>query len=433
MIAPRNRLLFWFALVALPFSILAGALPSALGICVAIIAALLFLVLLDALLSRGTLQGIRMDTPPISRLYLEKDGQIELRLENPAGRLRALRLALPLPDEFAIFCDELDLALPEDAEWSKLSWGCRPRKRGSYPLRVAYLESASPLGFWTARKSLPLLGEIRVFPNMQKERKGLDLMFCGAFGSHAQRQIGKGREFEKLRDYVPGDGSDDIHWKATARRGRPITKIFQVERTQEVYVAIDASRLSAREDAIERHLSAALLLGQAAEQQGDLFGLISFSDRVEQFVRASHGSSHYKACRDAIYAQQPRPFNPDFDELCTFLRLRLRRRSLVIFLTVLDDPVLAEDFLRNVELVARQHLVVVGMMRPSGISRMFSDPVSHTDELYERLGSHLRWHNLEQLGKQLHRRGVKFLLFDGEQMGLRVVSEYLNIKKRQLL
>ena len=119
------------------------------------------------------------------------------------------------------------------------------------------------------------------------------------------RQIGRGREFEKLREYVPGDGSDEIHWKATARRGRPITKVFQVERTQEIYVVIDASRLSARpagdETALERSIAAALIVGAAAERRGDLFGLAAFSHQVEAFTRARNGKSHYAACRDAIY------------------------------------------------------------------------------------------------------------------------------------
>ncbi len=433
MISPRNRLLFWFALVALPFSVLAGVHPSTFGIGVALIAALVFLVILDGLLSRGVLNGIGLDAPAVSRLRLEKDAQIELRMRNPDCRPRTLRVALPLPGEFFVSRDEVEVALPGGAEWSRLPWACRPEKRGSYPLHAVHVEASSPLGFWNIRTRLPLRGEIRVYPDLQKERKGLDLMFRGAFGAHAQRQIGKGREFEKLREYVAGDGSEDIHWKATARRGQPITKVFQIERTQEVYVAVDASRLSAREEAVERHLSSALLLGLAAEQQGDLFGLLSFSDRVENFVRARSGFSHYQACRDAIYAIQPRMVNPDFDEVCTFIRLRLRRRSLVIFLTVLDDPVLAGSFLRNVELVARQHLVMVGMMRPSGIFPMFCDPVSHTEDLYGRLGSHLRWHNLEELGRQLRRRGAKWMLFDSERMGLRLVSEYLNIKKRQIL
>ena len=57
-----------------------------------------------------------------------------------------------------------------------------------------------------------------------------------------------------------------MHWKGTAKRGRPITKIFQVERTQEIYVIVDASRLSQRPvvhdgktvTTLERHLTAQL-------------------------------------------------------------------------------------------------------------------------------------------------------------------------------
>ena len=78
---------------------------------------------------------------------------------------------------------------------------------------------------------------------------------------------------------------------------------------------------------LERFLTAALVLGLAAEQQGDLFGLVAFSDKIESFVRAKNGKAHYSACRDALYTLQPRIVTPDFEELCTFLRLRLRRRG----------------------------------------------------------------------------------------------------------
>jgi uncharacterized protein (DUF58 family) len=433
MIAPRNRLLFWFAVIAVPFSVLAGAVPETLGLCLAIITALGAVAVIDAFLSSRGLQGVAVDVPPVSRMNLEKDSQVEMRLRNPDAHARSLRVALSLPGEFSSPYDEIVVGLPEGAEWSHLPWLCRPSRRGNFALQAAYVETASPLGFWNLRRTLPLQGEIRVYPNLQKEQKGLGLLFHGALGAHSQRQVGKGREFEKLRDYVPGDGMEDIHWKATARRGRPITKVFQIERTQEVYVAIDASRLSAREDAIERQLSAALLLGMAAEQQGDLFGLLSFSDQVERFVRARSGTAHYQACREAIYALQPREVNPDFDEVCSFIRLRLRRRALVIFLTALDDPVLQEDFVRNIELVARQHLVIVGMMKPAGLAPLFSEPITGTDQLYEKLGGHMRWHNLEELSRVLQRRGVKFVLFESERMGLNLVSEYLNVKKRQIL
>ena len=190
------------------------------------------------------------------------------------------------------------------------------------------------------------------------------------------RQIGRGREFEKLREYVPGDGFDEIHWKATARRGRPITKVFQVERTQEIYVVIDASRLSARpagdETVLERAIAAALIVGAAAERRGDLFGLAAFSTRWKRSpARATEGALRRLPRCDL--SAPAAPGSPDFDEIATFLRLRLRRRALLLFLTSLDDPVLAENFARATELLARRHLVMAGMLRPPSAQPLFHD------------------------------------------------------------
>jgi uncharacterized protein (DUF58 family) len=284
----------------------------------------------------------------------------------------------------------------------------------------------------------------------------------GNFGAHAQRQVGKGRDFEKLRDYVHGDDFDEIHWKATAKRGRPVTKVFQIERTQEVYVVIDGSRLGARtmqrrepkadapmaaaEDLrdpldpahsssiLERFVTAALVLGLAAEQQGDLFGLLTFSDRVQQFVRAKNGKAHYTACRDAIYALQPRIVTPDFDELCSFIRLRLRRRALLVFLTSLDDPVLAEGFVHSLDLVCRQHLVLVNMLQPPGAVPLFSDPnVASLEGIYRHLGGHILWHQLCELEKILQRRGVRFSLLANERLSAQLVAQYVDVKRRQLI
>ena len=53
--------------------------------------------------------------------------------------------------------------------------------------------------------------------------------------------------------------------------------------------------------------------------------------------------------------------SPDFDELMTFLRLHLRRRALLVFMTALDDPVLAEGFVRHLDQISRQHVVIVNM------------------------------------------------------------------------
>ena len=55
-----------------------------------------------------------------------------------------------------------------------------------------------------------------------------------------------GREFDSLREYREGDELRDISWTATARRRHLITRVFQMERSQNVWLVLDAGRLSSR-------------------------------------------------------------------------------------------------------------------------------------------------------------------------------------------
>jgi uncharacterized protein (DUF58 family) len=481
MIVPRNRLLLWVAVVVLPFALLGAVEPSATILSLVAIGALVAVAVVDAVGARASLAGLSLELPDVARMSKDREAKLEVRIRNQRQKARTLRLALALPGEIHSVQEEATVALPGETEWSRFTWLCVPRRRGNYRVEAGCIETGSPFGFWAARKQVPARSEIRVYPDLLTERKHLAALFLhrGSFGAHAQRQIGKGREFEKLREYVPGDGYDEIHWKATAKRGRPITKVFQIERTQEVYVVIDASRLSARlvppvpgapgrrpspgaatlpgepassspnvfsptgmsapEDGsapttLERFVTAALMLGLVAEQQGDLFGLLTFTNKIESFIRAKNGQAHYSACRDALYTLQPRLVTPDYDELCTFIRLRLRRRSLLVVLTALDDPALAESFVRNVDLIRRQHLVLVNMLPPPRVAPVFSNPnLSSVDELYEHLGGHLLWRNLRELEKVLQRRGVRFSLLKNERLSAELVSQYLSVKRRQML
>ncbi|HVM60815.1 MAG TPA: DUF58 domain-containing protein [Verrucomicrobiae bacterium] len=442
MIVPRSRLLFWVAIVVMPFSLLGAVLPTGTLLSVLVIASLVFLVVLDAALAYNGLQGIHVKLPDVVRLTKDVENAIDLQIENDRGDSLELRLGLAFPREIASPHEDLLARVRAGTRFSRISWPCTPLQRGIYNLDACYLERASSFGFWSVRTAVPAHAEIRVYPNLLSERKNLAAVFLrrGNFGIHAQRQIGQGRDFEMLRDYIPGDGMEEIHWKATAKRGRPVTKLFQIERTQEVYVIVDASRLSARTAmptnsvVLERFITAALVLGLVAEQQGDLFGISSFGDRVQNFIRASGGKEHYGACRDALFTLQPQMVTPDFDGLCTFIRLRLRRRALLVILTSLDDPILAENFARNVELICHQHLVLVGMLRPPTARPIFADGrVTSADDVYQALGGHILWHDLRELERSLQRRGVQFSQLDDERMAVQLVSQYIDIKRRQLL
>ncbi len=451
MIAPRSQLLFWAAAIVLPFSLLGAVEPAVARPAFVCIGAAALAAVVDAIGARRSLAGIGLSLAAIIRMTKDRDAKIEIRIRNERRRAAPLRIALDLPGEISSPSDEIETLLPKDSEWSAVEWPCLPVKRGGYKLETVYIEGRSSLGLWAVRKSIPARSEIRVYPNLIQDRNELAALFLnrGALGLHAQRQVGKGREFEKLREYLPGDSFDEIHWKASARRGRPVTKVFRVERAQEIYVVIDASRLSARETVsqgalprsarstnsdLERFVTAALVLGLAAEKQGDLFGLLAFTDRVEAFVRAQSGKGHYAACRDALYTLQPKSATPDFEDVCSFIRLRIRRRALLIFLTSLDDPALAESFIRDVELIRRHHVVLVNMLTPSGAGPLFSTPdADSADDLYKRLGGHFVWRDLQEIEAILHSRGVQFSRLSNERLSAELVSQYVGVKQRQLL
>ncbi len=456
MIIPRTRLLIWFALIAIPFATLGGVVPGAAGIAVALIALFALAVATDAWLASRSLRGISLELTPLLRTTQDRPFSIGVRVGNPSTVARLVRIALAFPPEVFPAADDLLITLPGESEWSTFDWSCTGRQRGKFQISSARVEARSPLGFWAHWKTVPAQAEVRVYPSLARERKNLAALFLnrGAFGIHAQRQVGRGRDFEKLRDYVAGDSIEDVHWKATAKRGHPVTKVYQIERTQEVYVIIDASRLSGRKvgraessessplstlnpepsTSLERFITAALILGQAAEQQGDLFGLLTFSDKIETFLRARNGPAHYHACRDALYTLQAREVAPDFDELSTFIRLRMRRRALLLFLTSLDDPVAAESFVRNIDLVCRQHLVIVNVLQPSEVRPIFTnDSVNRAGEIYGELAGHLRWHALRELEKVLQRRGVRLGMLPSERLAVDLVSQYVGVKQRQLI
>jgi uncharacterized protein (DUF58 family) len=420
-------------------------------------AAMVVFVLYDAIKALGQLSGIRITLPEIVRLSKFREGDIDVHIENDGMQMRRIRLGFSFPREIYTPRRDMVTVLSADSNLSFLRWPCKGLKQGTYLLDTCFLQASSPVGFWTIRRSLPTYSEVRVYPNLMVEKKNLTSLFLNrGLGIHAQRQVGKGREFEQLREYFPGDCFEDIHWKATAKRGEPITKVYQIERTQQIYLIVDSSRLSARnlnshsvdyapdtaenEQALssstilERFITAALVMCLAAERQGDLFGLVTFDDQVRNYVGAKNGKVHFNACRDAIFTLQPRWVSPDFSELFTFIGSRIRRRALLVFLTHLDDPVLAEGFTERIDIISRRHLVLVNMLRPAEARPVFSDTsLTSVDEIYRNLGGHLIWKGLRETEKILQRRGVGFATLDNENLCTDLISQYLTLKRRQVL
>ena len=452
---PTTKLIIWAGLILIPVSVLAALKPIVSRPGIGLGVGLLVWIIIDATISRKLLAGISVAMPQVVRLSVGRDSEMSLAIESDSNRVRHLRLGLNFPGELVSPYPDLTAKLPEESSYSIVTWPFKALKQGLYLMENCYLETTSRMGFWSLRRTEAARSEVRVYPDIFRERKNIVGLFLNrSIGIHALRQVGKGREFEQLREYLPGDSYEDIHWKATARRNQPITKVYQIERTQQIYIIVDASRLSVRSSdpdgsrltaleksefgdrttIMERYTAAALVMGLAAGRQADDFGLLVFDDRVRKFVRAKSGKAHYNACRDSLYTLQPNSVTPDFAELFTFIAANIRRRALLIFLTNLDDPVLAESFTADIDVIGRRHLILVNMLRPTGAQPLFSDQsVQSVDDIYRKLGNHILWRHLRETEKRLRRQGIGFHLLENENLCTEVVSQYMTVKRRQVL
>jgi uncharacterized protein (DUF58 family) len=446
MMTPSKKLVTMTAGITLPATLLLALAPNLTIVAFTVIGLFACIVIIDLIVSWERITTLEFSSKKVVRATRDKQMELLIEVINTAQGHHNLRLGLHMPTALESNEPVVDVEVMPDQEKTPAIWPIVPRARGSYSFNDLHVERPTKWGFWHLRSRHPINLELRVFPNLVRESRNAAALFLNhsGVGMHKLRLLGKGREFEKLREYLPGDSYEDIHWKAAAKRGKPITKVYQTERTQEVYVIIDSSRLSNRpghpndpknnDHQLERFLSTALILGLAAEKQGDKFGILTFSNRIDNFLRAQNGRSHYGACRDAIYALEPNHVSPDFDELFRFIRVRLTRRALLIFLTNLDDPIIAENFERNVSLISRQHLVIANQLMPPDCKPIFSDPnVDSLKEVYSSLGAHYRWVELQELERNLKRQGITFHLSESPHLCTDVINHYMKVKQRQVL
>lgn len=445
MIVPAPAILRLVAATLLPTALLYATSPQLhpwLALVPPLVGCIALIDLLAVLRRRGTLA---ISLPQRLSLICGRTGQLELTVTNRAAARHRIELGIALPEGFTSPQDTCSAIIAADQPAVAVLLSLTGTRRGSFRLERINLRIASPLTLWQLQTGHQLQSELRVYPNLRAERRRLAALFLERNDRQvrAQRQRGQGREFEKLRQYQPGDCLGDIHWKATAKRGQLITKEFQIERTQEIYLLLDCSRLSSRpvpsaeggrEPFLEQSLRTALLLGSVAQRQGDLFGVAAFGSRVHGFVRAKSGATHFGHCRDLLYRLQPGDDNPAFGELAAFLAARLRRRALLIFIAPLDEPALAEEFVRAIRILARRHLICVAMPQPAAAEPLFSNAeVRESDDLYRHLAGHLTWHQLRELQQTLRLHGVRLLLVKDERLSADLISHYLDVKRRQLL
>ena len=201
---------------------------------------------------------------------LRNETTIDLALTNNSSLSLHCSLLDDVPFALRSAPPELNLDVPPQRE-AIASYTIRPLQRGDLQMGSAYLRYQSSARFAERWAEADLSQRVRIYPDIE-EAKRHNLYLTRArqieLEKRLVRQRGTGREFESLRDYQQGDDFRDICWTATARRGKHVTRLYEVERSQAVWIVVDAGRLlRARVGELSKldlSVNAALTLAQLA-------------------------------------------------------------------------------------------------------------------------------------------------------------------------
>lgn len=169
---------------------------------------------------------------------------------------------------------------------------------------------------------------------------------------------GRGMEFDKVREYVPGDDIRSIDWNVTARTGKPYIKNFIEEREMTVMFAVDLSASGdfGTAERVKNELAAEFcaVLAFAATRNNDKVGLVIFTDRIELFIPPKKGSKHVlRLIRELLYFKMPRR-RTDVPMAVEYLQKVIRKKATVF----LVSDFIATDLKKPLALLNKRHDVV---------------------------------------------------------------------------
>ncbi|MBZ0279528.1 MAG: DUF58 domain-containing protein [Anaerolineae bacterium] len=465
----------WFGLALLipALLLLAAAAPFLTTVAVAYAAVLLMLTWLDRY-SAGKADQFRVERLHDQKLSLAVPNPVRLEIESRAVRVHQLTIRDEPPVGFVITDSlihntENGLSAPRTEgeglgvrvnsatqefsinprESLTIIYHVRPLQRGDFQFGNINLRWVGPLKLYTRQAVIPASRAVKVYPNIYEIRR-YELLVrrdqLAEMGLHNVRLRSEGTAFESLRDYTPDDPYRFINWKATARRGKPISTDYEPERNQRVVIMLDVGRMmrsAIRVDdpggeswnmaKVDFVINSTLLLSYVASRKGDQVGLLVFADQVKQFVPPEPGNAHFQKLLEAMYALGSEPVEADYARAVSFLRARQKKRALVVMFTDLSGARASENLLAHMPRLAPSHLPLLVTIRDPVLDQEAQQIPQESESVYRRAVAEQLIDERRLVLDNLRRRGVLTLDVDAAHLSIDVVNRYLQLKNRQLI
>jgi uncharacterized protein (DUF58 family) len=319
-------------------------------------------------------------------------------------------------------------------------YSVRPLRRGDYRFERITVRWISPLRLVRRQHSYDKTQAVQVYPNVLEVRK-YDLLLrrnrLQDIGLRVSRRYGEGREFERLREYLPDDDYRHISWKATARRHEPITMEFESERSQTIFVAFDVGRMMnapvAEMTRLDYVINSVLLFSYVALGKGDRVGMMTFADTITNYIEPKAGRAQFYRMLDMLYRIENQPVEPDFRLALDYFRQKQRRRALVVVFTDITAGLSMQQLAAGIVGLRPPHLpLVVTISDPVLRELAIRSPVNEVS-VYERVAALQVIHERQAVLQRMELQGAMTLDVPASQLSASVINKYLEIKGRGIL
>jgi uncharacterized protein (DUF58 family) len=276
---------------------------------------------------------------------------------------------------------------------------------------------------------------VKVYPNILDLRRyeiGLRKERIVQPGQRVTRIHGRGTDFESLRDYVPDDEFRVVDWKASARKGKLVSRQYQEERSQNVMLLLDCGRsMGPVIDGLSRldwGVNAAMMLAHVAAIKGDKVGLMAFGDEVIAYTPPKAGKSQTLNLLGLTYNLQSASGDSNYYRAFPFFTRKWTRRSLVVVFTELVDPEASKPLISQIATLARKHLCMVVTMSDPAVAQAARSAGERPEDVYRTAAAKQVIQARKTAAAQLARMGAIVLDVPPGQFTPAVVNQYLRVK-----
>lgn len=194
-------------------------------------------------------------------------------------------------------------------------------------------------------------------------------------GLHRSPYHGFSVEFTEYRPYTPGDDPRYLDWRLVARTDRYFIKKFEDETNLRCHLLVDNSRSmtfgSRAYSKADYARTLAATLAYFLAQQGDATGLLTFDERVREYLPARHRHGHLRHLMLAL----DKPAAGTATDLAAPLRRvaeLVRKRGLVVLISDLLAPASTLEAPLALLTAARHEVVVFQVLDPAELTFDFS-------------------------------------------------------------